>query len=161
MQIEAQEHDPAHTLLQQCLPVHSGFQTPIGYKITFFSRPIILLLLHLVITFLPPLSFSILHDVKRTNERVNERTNGTLPFSRHAHLLLTITNIFAFCIVPLSSDTRSATTMTTAIGTTTMLMTTPPLLHVAQKGTFKIFKCKCKKHGETLAIFFRCTPIPL
>jgi hypothetical protein len=43
--------------------------------------------------------------------------------------------------------------------TTTMLMATPPLLHIAQKGTFKIFKCK--KHGETLAIFFRYTPIPL
>jgi hypothetical protein len=42
--------------------------------------------------------------------------------------------------------------MTTAIGTTAMLMATPPLLHVAQKGTFKIFECK--KHGETLAIFF-------
>jgi hypothetical protein len=42
--------------------------------------------------------------------------------------------------------------MTTTIGTTTMLMATPPLLHVAQKGTFKIFKCK--KHGETLAIYF-------
>ncbi|SAM03679.1 hypothetical protein [Absidia glauca] len=29
LQIEAQEHDPAHTLLQQCVPVHSRFQTPI------------------------------------------------------------------------------------------------------------------------------------
>jgi hypothetical protein len=66
LQIEAQEHDPAHTLLQQC--VHSRFQTPIGYKIIIFARPIILLLLPLVITFLPPLSFSLLHDVKRTNE---------------------------------------------------------------------------------------------
>jgi hypothetical protein len=42
--------------------------------------------------------------------------------------------------------------MTTAIGTTTMLMKTPPLLHVAQKCSFKNFKCK--KQGETLAIFF-------
>jgi hypothetical protein len=42
--------------------------------------------------------------------------------------------------------------MTTTIGTTTTLMPTPPLLHVAQKGTFKIFKCK--KHEETLANFF-------
>jgi hypothetical protein len=41
--------------------------------------------------------------------------------------------------------------MTTAIETTTMLMPTPSLLHVAQKAPFKIFKCK--KHGETLAIF--------
>jgi hypothetical protein len=31
-------------------------------------------------------------------------------------------------------------------------MPTPSLLHVAQKGSFKIFKSK--KHGETLAIFF-------
>jgi hypothetical protein len=30
-------------------------------------------------------------------------------------------------------------------------MPTPPPLHVAQKGTFNIFKCK--KHGETLAKF--------
>ncbi|SAM05611.1 hypothetical protein [Absidia glauca] len=29
LQIEAQEHDPAHTLLQQCVPMHSRFQTPI------------------------------------------------------------------------------------------------------------------------------------
>jgi hypothetical protein len=42
--------------------------------------------------------------------------------------------------------------MTAAIGTTTMLMTTSPLLYVAQKGTFKNFECK--KHGETLANFF-------
>jgi hypothetical protein len=43
LQIEAQEHDPAHTLLQQCVPMHSRFQTPIGYKIIYFARPIILL----------------------------------------------------------------------------------------------------------------------
>ncbi|SAM09712.1 hypothetical protein [Absidia glauca] len=35
LQIEAQEHDPAHTLLHQCVPMHSTFQTPIGYKIIF------------------------------------------------------------------------------------------------------------------------------
>ncbi|SAM07840.1 hypothetical protein [Absidia glauca] len=29
LQIEAQEHDPANTLLQQCVPMHSRFQTPI------------------------------------------------------------------------------------------------------------------------------------
>ncbi|SAM03187.1 hypothetical protein [Absidia glauca] len=29
LQIEAQEHDPAHTLLQQCVPMHSRFQAPI------------------------------------------------------------------------------------------------------------------------------------
>jgi hypothetical protein len=45
--------------------------------------------------------------------------------------------------------------MTTTIETTTTLMATPPLLHVAQKGSFKIFECK--KHGETLAIFFSVT----
>jgi hypothetical protein len=56
----------------------TGFQTPIGYKIIFFAH-IILLLLPLVITFLPPLSFSLLHDVKHTNERANEQTNGNSP----------------------------------------------------------------------------------
>jgi hypothetical protein len=35
LKIEAQEHDPALTLLQQCVPMHSRFQTPIGYKIIF------------------------------------------------------------------------------------------------------------------------------
>ncbi|SAM05361.1 hypothetical protein [Absidia glauca] len=29
LQMEAQEHDPAHTLLQQCVPMHSEFQTQI------------------------------------------------------------------------------------------------------------------------------------
>ncbi|SAL97181.1 hypothetical protein [Absidia glauca] len=29
LQIEAQEHDPAYTLLQQCAPMHFRFQTPI------------------------------------------------------------------------------------------------------------------------------------
>jgi hypothetical protein len=47
------------------------FQTPIGYKMIFFARRIILLLLPFVLTFLPPLPFSLLHDVKRTNERTN------------------------------------------------------------------------------------------
>jgi hypothetical protein len=65
----------AHTLLQQWVPMLSRFQTPIGDKIFFFARPIILLFLPLVITFLPPLSLSLLHDVKRTNERANEQTN--------------------------------------------------------------------------------------
>jgi hypothetical protein len=75
LQIEAQEHDPALTLLKQCAPMLSRFQTPIGDKIVFFARPIILLLLPLVITFSPPLSFSLLRDVKRTNERATERAN--------------------------------------------------------------------------------------
>jgi hypothetical protein len=42
--------------------------------------------------------------------------------------------------------------MATTIEMTTMLMPTPPLLHVAQKGPFKIFKSK--KHGKTLEFFF-------
>ncbi|SAL95285.1 hypothetical protein [Absidia glauca] len=88
LQIEAQEHDPAHRLLQQCVPMHSRFQTPIGYKI-IFACPIILPLLPLVITILPPLSFSLLHDVKRMNERANERTNGNSP-------LLTSGSSFAY-----------------------------------------------------------------
>ncbi|SAM02193.1 hypothetical protein [Absidia glauca] len=50
-----------------------------GYKDASVARPIILLLLPLVITFLPPLSFSLLHDVKRTDKRANERTNGNSP----------------------------------------------------------------------------------
>jgi hypothetical protein len=128
-----------------------------GYKIFFSVRPSFLLLLPLVITFLPPLSFSLLRDDKRTNERVNERTNG------NPHLLTSCPSftyhykLFASCIVSPSFDTRSATTVTTTIKTTTMLMPSPSLLHVAQKGPFKIFKCE--KHGETLEIFFRCTPI--
>jgi hypothetical protein len=69
---------------------------------------------------------------KRANEQTNERT-VIVPFSRHVHLLLTI---LTFCSVPLSFDTRSPTTMTTTIKKTTMLMTTPPLPHVAQKGSF-------------------------
>ncbi|SAM03425.1 hypothetical protein [Absidia glauca] len=89
LQIEVQEHDPAHTLLQQCVPMHPIFQTPIGYKIIFCARPIILLLRPLVITFLPPLSFSLLHDVKRMNERANERTDGNCP-------LLTSCSSFAY-----------------------------------------------------------------
>ncbi|SAM01810.1 hypothetical protein [Absidia glauca] len=32
LQIEAQERDPALTLLQQCAPMHIRFQTPIGYN---------------------------------------------------------------------------------------------------------------------------------
>jgi hypothetical protein len=36
LHIEAQEHDPAHTLLQQCVPMHYVFQTPIGYKTISF-----------------------------------------------------------------------------------------------------------------------------
>jgi hypothetical protein len=74
LQIEAQEHDPAHTLLQQCVSMHSRFETPIGYKIIFFARPIILLLLPLVITFLPPIVI-LFTPRRRTNERTRKRTN--------------------------------------------------------------------------------------
>jgi hypothetical protein len=77
---------PAHTLLQQCVPMHSRFQTPIGYKIIIFARPIILLLLPLVILFTPR---------HQTNERTSERTVNLL-FSRHVHLLLTVTNFLPF-----------------------------------------------------------------
>jgi hypothetical protein len=83
------KHDPAPTLLQQCVPMHFRFQTPIGYKIIFFACPLILLLLPLVITFLPHCHSFLLHDDKRTNERTNERTNGNSP-------LLTSCSSFAY-----------------------------------------------------------------
>jgi hypothetical protein len=129
---------------------------PPGYK--YHLSPSI----HFICSFFPssslffiPLSFSFLYDAKRTNQRTNEqtneRTNGNSPFltswSSFAHHY----QLFTFCITPLSFDTRSTTTMTTTIETTTMLMPTPPQLHVAQKGSFKIFKCE--KHGETLEFF--------
>ncbi|SAM07820.1 hypothetical protein [Absidia glauca] len=90
LQIEAQEHDPAHTLLQQCATMHSRFQTPIGYKIYFFGLSFIFAPSsprHYF--FASTLSFSSLHDVKRTNERANERTNGNSP-------LLTSCSSFAY-----------------------------------------------------------------
>jgi hypothetical protein len=41
-------------LLQQCVPIHSRFQTPITLlRFFFLPRPFFLLLLSLVITFLP------------------------------------------------------------------------------------------------------------
>jgi hypothetical protein len=70
------------------LPTHSSdnvclctldFKPRLAIRLLFFAPPIILLLLPLVLTFLPPLSFSLLHDVKRTNERADERTNGNSP----------------------------------------------------------------------------------
>jgi hypothetical protein len=63
----------AHTLLQQWVPMHSRFQTPIGYMNFFSARPLVLLLLPLVITFLC-LHCHSLHSTT-TNERTNERTN--------------------------------------------------------------------------------------
>jgi hypothetical protein len=70
LQIEAQEHDPSHTLLQQCVSMHFKFQTPVRHKNFFFARPLILLLLPLVITFLPPRCHFIFYSTT-TNERMN------------------------------------------------------------------------------------------
>ncbi|SAM02452.1 hypothetical protein [Absidia glauca] len=73
LQIEAQEHDPAHTLLQQGVPMHSRFQTPIGYKIIFMpsyyfapSSPRHYFFAAIVILYTPR---------RRTNERTSKRTN--------------------------------------------------------------------------------------
>jgi hypothetical protein len=85
------------TKIKPLLPTHSSnnvclctldFKPRLAIRL-FFARPIILLFLPLVITFLPPLSFSLLHDVKRTNERANGRTNGNSP-------LLTSCSSFAY-----------------------------------------------------------------
>jgi hypothetical protein len=59
-----------------------------------------------------------------------------------------MTNIFIF-------DFRATTTMTTTITKTMTMMTARPLLYIAQKGCFKIFKYE--KQGETLEFFFSCT----
>ncbi|SAL94717.1 hypothetical protein, partial, partial [Absidia glauca] len=74
LQIEDQEHTPANTLLQQSVPVHSGFQTPIGYKILFLpsyyfapSSPRHYFFAVIVILFTPR---------RRTNERTSKRTDG-------------------------------------------------------------------------------------
>ncbi|SAL96293.1 hypothetical protein [Absidia glauca] len=71
--IEAQEHDPGHTLLQQRVPMRSRFQTPIGYKILFCpsyyfapSSPRQYFFASIVILSTPR---------RQTNERANERTN--------------------------------------------------------------------------------------
>ncbi|SAM07438.1 hypothetical protein [Absidia glauca] len=73
LQIEAQEHDPAHTLLQQCVPLHSRFQTPVGYKIFFLpvyyfapSSPRHYFFASIVILFTPR---------RQTNEQTSRRTN--------------------------------------------------------------------------------------
>ncbi|SAM01716.1 hypothetical protein [Absidia glauca] len=74
LQIEVQEHDPAHTLLQQCVPMHFRFRTPIGYKISFL--PVLL-----SCSFFPSslLFFAsiviLLTPRRRTNERTSKRTN--------------------------------------------------------------------------------------
>jgi hypothetical protein len=132
------------------------FQTPIWLENLLSARPSFLLLLPLVITFLLPhchFIFTPRRTKERTNERAHERMNErtvTLPFSRHVPFAYHY-QLFAYCIVPPSFDTRSATTMMTTIKTTKMLMATPPLPHVAQKGTLKNFKSK--KHGKPSQFF--------
>jgi hypothetical protein len=73
---------------------------------------------------------------ERTNARPNERTNGNSVLLTSCSSFAYHYQLFPFCITPPFFDTRSAKTMTTAIKTTTMLMATPTLLHVAQKGSF-------------------------
>jgi hypothetical protein len=74
LQIEAQEHDPAHTLLQQCVSMHSRFQTPIGYKFIFFCPPYYFAPSSLRHYFFA--SIVILFTSRRqTNERTSKRTN--------------------------------------------------------------------------------------
>jgi hypothetical protein len=79
------------------LPVHPPFETPILLETFFFAKPLILLLLPLVITFLPPnvILFTPQRQTnertnQRMNERTNERTNGNSffltsysPFAHH------------------------------------------------------------------------------
>jgi hypothetical protein len=87
----------AHTLLQQCVPVHSKFQTPILLQELFFCSSLIFAPSSPRHHFLTALSFFF--PSTTTNERTNEQTNErtvTLLFSRHAHLLLTITNFLPF-----------------------------------------------------------------
>jgi hypothetical protein len=145
------------TKIKSPLPTHSSnnvclctldFKPRFSYKNFFFS------VLHFCSFFPSSLLFCLpCHSLYSTtsNERTNKQTVAFL-FSRHSRLLLTITNFLLFASFLFFFYTRSATTMTTAIGTTMVLMATPPLLHVAHKDTFKTFKCK--KHEESLAIFF-------
>jgi hypothetical protein len=84
-------------LLQHCVPVHSRFEAPILLQELFSPRPLLLLLLPLVITFFYLHCHSL--SPSTTNERTSEKTNERsviLPFSRHVHLLLTITT---FCFL--------------------------------------------------------------
>jgi hypothetical protein len=74
LQIEAHEHDPAHTLLHHCVPMRSRFQTPIRLQKLFFARFLFLLFLPVVITFLPPIVI-LFTPRRRTNERTDERTS--------------------------------------------------------------------------------------
>jgi hypothetical protein len=81
-----------HTLPTMCALYTLDFKSRFDYKNFFYARPSFLLLLPLVFTFLPPLSFPLLHDVKRTNERANERLNGNSPLLTSRSSFLTITN---------------------------------------------------------------------
>ncbi|SAL96651.1 hypothetical protein [Absidia glauca] len=68
LQIEAQEHDSAHTLLQQCVPMPSGFETPIGYKFIFIA-------VLLFCSFFPSSILFCLHCHSPYSTTSNERTN--------------------------------------------------------------------------------------
>jgi hypothetical protein len=65
---------PTHS--SNIVHMHFNFKPRFGYKSFFFSCSLFLLLLPLVITFLPHCHYFLLHDDKRTSERVNERTSG-------------------------------------------------------------------------------------
>jgi hypothetical protein len=93
LQFEVQEHDPAHTLLQQCVPLHIRFQTPTWLQELFCSPALIFAPSSPRHHFFPPHCHFIYFTT--THERTNERT-VTLPFSRHAHLLHIITNFLPF-----------------------------------------------------------------
>ena len=133
---------PSHSSNNVCLCTldfkprfdYKNFFMPVLHFCSFFPSSL-LFCLHIVILFSTTTN-------ERTNERVNERTIGNSSLLTSCSSFAYHYQLFAFCIVPLSFPTRSATAMTTAIGTTTMLMATPPLLLVAQKGTFKILKVK-------------------
>jgi hypothetical protein len=124
-------------LLHQCVPMHSKFQPPIWLQLFFFVARLdfcsffpssSLFCLHIVILFTPR---------RQTNERMSKRTNERYLSPSHVMFIFCYPLLnFAFCVVPLSFGTRSATTMTTAIEMTKMLMVTQSLLHVAQKGSF-------------------------
>ncbi|SAM06420.1 hypothetical protein [Absidia glauca] len=111
---------------------HSRFQTPIGLQELFFCPSIIFapssprhyfLCLHCHSLHSTPTNERTNERTSKrtneqTNERANERTNErtvTLTFSRRCLSFAYHYQLFAFCIAPLSFDTRSATAMTTTI----------------------------------------------
>jgi hypothetical protein len=123
---------PTHSSNNVC-PCTLDLKPRFGYKSFFSARP-------LFCSFFPSSLLFCLHCHSlystTTNEQLNERTNGNSPLLTSSSSFAYQHQLFAFCIVLLSFNARSATTMTTTIKTTTMLMPTPPLLHVAQKGSF-------------------------